>query len=402
MAGSHQNRQKSSSGQGVDGEYKLIDPADEYEEQRSLERPVRKRQGSVTSLSSSTEGPKEKLIRMPPSLTLSKIRSLKQQALAAAVKAKLEIGTLALACVYFERLCLDCRVDKSNRRLSFATCILLASKINEPNTSLVMKQEQGSGEKMTTRLQSLVKPNKRSKKIFASLLEFFTTDWGLSLKSLFDAEFFVFAALGFSLHATPSQVAFHFKRLMKTLEWSPVNYLGSEMYNQWQEALAMEEERRKERERRRERQRRRKEERLLNLHIEIENRMKGENGHDDKGEEIIDATASSASSPVKEKAERKKGGIKLLHRFGMRRSVSQTKIADTMSCFSEHPRRRSLGVGGMSMSPLMPVLPTISTAQATEGGAGAVAIDIPENNDAASNASTIGSLTNSDDKGIFI
>ena len=68
---------------------------------------------------------------MPPSLTLSKIRSLKEQALAAAVRAKLEISTVALAIIYFERLCLDCRVDKSNRRLSFAACLLLAIKINE-------------------------------------------------------------------------------------------------------------------------------------------------------------------------------------------------------------------------------------------------------------------------------
>ena len=77
------------------------------------------------------EGEGKENIRMPPSLTLSKIRSLKQQALAAAVKAKLEISTVALAIVYFERLALDCRVDKSNRRLSFAACLLLAIKINE-------------------------------------------------------------------------------------------------------------------------------------------------------------------------------------------------------------------------------------------------------------------------------
>ena len=61
-------------------------------------------------------------IRMPPSLTLSKIRSLKQQALFACVNAKIEVSTCALACIYFERICLDCRVDKSNRRLSFAAC----------------------------------------------------------------------------------------------------------------------------------------------------------------------------------------------------------------------------------------------------------------------------------------
>jgi Cyclin, N-terminal domain len=116
---------------------------------------------------------------MPPSLTLSKIRSLKQQALHAAVKANLEIGTVALACVYFERLCLDCRVDKSNRRLTSAACLLLASKINEPNQSLVIREEENDGDDdiMSTRLQSWVRPNKRSNKMFASLLLFFTQDW---------------------------------------------------------------------------------------------------------------------------------------------------------------------------------------------------------------------------------
>jgi hypothetical protein len=104
-------------------------------------RAHRRRQGSTSSMSLSTVGGSASIeggtgegketIRMPPSLTLSKIRSLKQQALAAAVRAKLEISTVALAIIYFERLCLDCRVDKSNRRLSFAACLLLAIKINE-------------------------------------------------------------------------------------------------------------------------------------------------------------------------------------------------------------------------------------------------------------------------------
>ena len=51
--------------------------------------------------------------------------------------------------------------------------------------------------------------------MYAALLEFFTQEWSLSLKHLFDAEWGVFAALGFSLHVSPSQVTFHFKRLMK-------------------------------------------------------------------------------------------------------------------------------------------------------------------------------------------
>lgn len=44
-------------------------------------------------------------------------------------------------------------------------------------------------------------------------------------------------ALGFKLHATPLQVAFHFKRLMKGLERNPLDYLGLRRYEQWQQTL---------------------------------------------------------------------------------------------------------------------------------------------------------------------
>ena len=46
------------------------------------------------------------LLRMPPSLTLSKIRNIKEQALYVGIKADLEISTVALSCIYFERLAL--------------------------------------------------------------------------------------------------------------------------------------------------------------------------------------------------------------------------------------------------------------------------------------------------------
>lgn len=118
----------------VDGMYTLMEPGERDQagnliDEENGNNSMRKRQGSITSVNSA-DATKE-TIRMPPSLTLSKIRSIKHQALLAAVKAKLEIGTVALAFVYFERLCLDCRVDKTNRRLSFAACLLLAIKINE-------------------------------------------------------------------------------------------------------------------------------------------------------------------------------------------------------------------------------------------------------------------------------
>ena len=123
----------------------------------------RKGQGSTSSLSTGAEA--KETIRMPPSLTLSKIRSVKQQALVAAVKAKLEISTVALAIVYFERLCLDCRVDKTNRRLSFAACLLLSIKINEAHVGLVMTktvEETSSKSTASNRIQSLIRPTKKS------------------------------------------------------------------------------------------------------------------------------------------------------------------------------------------------------------------------------------------------
>lgn len=153
----------------IQGNYVLMDPAEEHDDQ-SYEQRRRKRQESLGSVNSfSSDGPQEKVIRMPPSLTLSKIRSLKRQALSAAVKAKLEIGTVALACVYFERLCLDCRVDKSNRRIAFAACLLLAMKLNEPNVGLVTyhdADESGSDDDVST-LQYLIRPNKRSSNMCA-------------------------------------------------------------------------------------------------------------------------------------------------------------------------------------------------------------------------------------------
>lgn len=229
----------------------------------------------------STAGDAKETIRMPPSLTLSKIRSLKQQALRAAVTAKLEISTVALSIVYFERLCLDCRVDKTNRRLSFAACLLLALKMNEAHVELVMTKtaESASKSSTTNRIQSMLRPAKKSGNVFASLLEFFTQEWNLSLKHLFAAEWGVFAALQFRLHAKPSHVAFHFKRLLKAMDWNPRAYLGPQMYSFWMDALADEEYQRRQREERREARMAKKERnRILHLQRELEASNRNETG----------------------------------------------------------------------------------------------------------------------------
>ena len=107
--------------------------------------------------------------------------------------------------------------------------------------------------------------------MFASLLEFFTQEWNISLKHLFAAEWGVFAALQFRLKAKPSDVAFHFRRLMKTLGYDPRRYLGSQVYGYWQRALSEEEFRRQEWEARVESRRQRKEKKKLKqLRREIE------------------------------------------------------------------------------------------------------------------------------------
>jgi hypothetical protein len=111
------------------------------------------------------------------------------------VRARIEISTLALAIIYFERLCLSCRVDKSNRRLSFAACLLLATKVNESNSVIAYNrggtQTKSDGSQLPS-MVSWVKPNRKSGKIFDSLIVFFTNEWSLSLKQLYAAEWIVF------------------------------------------------------------------------------------------------------------------------------------------------------------------------------------------------------------------
>jgi hypothetical protein len=174
----------------IDGVYTLSDPTEDHDE---WSKGSKERKSSFSSLGSSSIDPKDTL-RMPPSLTLSKIRSIKREALMAAVTFKMEVSTVALACIYFERLCLDTRVDKSNRRLAFAACLLLAAKINEKNVRLDIQADGGDeNEGKIARLRTIVKPSQASSSMFASLLEFFAHDWEISLKTLFAAEWGVFA-----------------------------------------------------------------------------------------------------------------------------------------------------------------------------------------------------------------
>ena len=64
-------------------------------------------------------------------LTLSKLRSLKRRALDIWWANGWELSTVALACIGFERLVLLRLVNKGNRKLAMAACLLLAYKMNE-------------------------------------------------------------------------------------------------------------------------------------------------------------------------------------------------------------------------------------------------------------------------------
>ena len=193
-------------------------------------------------------------IRMPPSLTLSKIRAVKTRALFGCHKGGVEVATVALACVYFERLCLDCRVDKLNRKLTMGACLMLAYKFNEPhvNRRVEYTNEQGGldeggsaaggdneggggvGEMRFFEKKTYARPTTK-RTAFDEMMDFLITEWHLEKSVLLSAEWGVFVALSFKLHATPVQYAFHYKRLMKTLGLRPLEYLGAVMYQQWEE-----------------------------------------------------------------------------------------------------------------------------------------------------------------------
>jgi len=285
----------------IDGVYTLSDPT-EFPGKDGLQR-------KKSDLSDAAESRRRKgsssaevdTIRMPPSLTLSKIRRLKQQALIACVRAKMEVSTVALACVYFERLALDCRVDKSNRRLVFAACLLLAAKMNERNSHIVHGQtREVCGQREETKkskiLPSFIKPTEAGKNQFASLLDFFAHNWEISLKSLFAAEFGVFAALGFNLQAEPSHVAFHFRRFMKTLEWNSVAYLGQEQYNQWQRSLDDEEVRKDAHSHRKHIRREQEERKLLDLQRDYHKQQQEEERARRRGSPSYISDSDSTSS----------------------------------------------------------------------------------------------------------
>ncbi|XP_071763741.1 CDK5 and ABL1 enzyme substrate 2 [Centroberyx gerrardi] len=120
-------------------------------------------------------------------LTLSKIRSLKREMRVVGEDCGLQPVTIAMAFVYFEKLVLQGRLNKHNRKLVSAACILLAAKIS----SDLKKQEV--------------------KHLIDKLEERFR----ISRRELIPFEFTILVALEMALYLPESKVMPHYRRLVQ-------------------------------------------------------------------------------------------------------------------------------------------------------------------------------------------
>lgn len=147
---------------------------------------------------------------LPPSLTLSRIRTVKKAALLQCLSCGIEVATVAIAVINFERLCLKNYVTKINRKLAMAVSLTLAYKFNECNSF------------SRAYLDKLVQ-----------LLDFFDREWHLSKRQVFDAEFGAFVHLGFSLHVPYQHIHMVFARLLKLVHLEAPLYLGEDMFDMY-------------------------------------------------------------------------------------------------------------------------------------------------------------------------
>ncbi|XP_048033411.1 CDK5 and ABL1 enzyme substrate 2 [Megalobrama amblycephala] len=120
-------------------------------------------------------------------LTLSKIRSLKREIRSVGEESSLQPVTIAMAFVYFEKLVLQGRLNKQNRKLVAAACLLLAAKIS----SDLKKQEV--------------------KQLIDKLEERFR----ISRRELIAFEFTILVALEMALYLPESKVMPHYRRLVQ-------------------------------------------------------------------------------------------------------------------------------------------------------------------------------------------
>lgn len=75
---------------------------------------------------------------LDPSITLSKIRHLKDLLTEVAAKPEidLESSTVAIAFIFIEKLILKGFITKANRKVVAAACLVLAAKTNDPKFAI--------------------------------------------------------------------------------------------------------------------------------------------------------------------------------------------------------------------------------------------------------------------------
>ena len=166
---------------------------------------------------------------LPTSMSLSKIRTLKRESLEQWKKHDLELSTLALGIVYFERLVIKTLVMKTNRKLKFAACLLLAYKFNEGESKSEeeIMSPTNSGQEIqaatnNSNTTTMNGPLLAMQHVFDSI----ERSLGISRKELFRIELQVFAELDFDLSIPPEKLMPHFLRLLDTLDSTPKEYLG--------------------------------------------------------------------------------------------------------------------------------------------------------------------------------
>ncbi|XP_066442613.1 CDK5 and ABL1 enzyme substrate 2 isoform X1 [Eleutherodactylus coqui] len=120
-------------------------------------------------------------------LTLSKIRSLKREMRNMAQECNMEPVTVAMSYVYFEKLVLQGRVNKQNRKLCAGACVLLAAKISSDFKKPELKH-------LLDKLEERFRANRRDLVAF---------------------ELTVLVAMELALYLPEAQVLPHYRRLTK-------------------------------------------------------------------------------------------------------------------------------------------------------------------------------------------
>lgn len=156
------------------------------------------------------------------SMTLSKLRNLKEQLVLMCIKCKfLDISTVAVAWVYFEQLVIKGRVDKKNRKQIAGTCLVLAYKYyNESDDTEDHTIVDSEG------------PSKETRELHELLSHIRNMDKKdrLDPADVLVKEFSVFAWLEFWVKLECDEVQHHVHAMLAYLEKDFELYYGSEQW----------------------------------------------------------------------------------------------------------------------------------------------------------------------------